>query len=482
MGRVEVPVFGGGWAVSASTGGCVVLCGGGGSGRHGVKNLVIAAEVAGGGEAPSSSSLSQGAEVLVKRGALDTQSELPNAVAVHPGGGACVASFEDGVRVVNLVRGKDVAELSPFSRQPSEETTKMIGTPSEGGKQGSDAVREWKLAEDEDRTLKLAGYGEQSAVAFAEDGTAVVLAGSASQGKSACVRMLEWPGLRVLWKKESASGEHDLVDVNDVAVSPDGAMVASTSGAGRVTLMDARRNGAVRWSAGPDSGLSLPGIGVGGRFRGVCFATRPHGSPDTLLVAGYNAPNACYLVAWRVPADGGVVTGSPAAARGGKGAAPPLVLDGCRRVARGESITRLCVSAGRTLLAVGTNEGRVMVHTAGGTMPVVLDRPRCHGLFVTTLAFGPARPLDTGRGKESVALLSASADTTVRVLQVPRNDGRPAWATPLAVLLIALMISLLLGLLSSQPELADAFRRWSVEEADALAISWRTLRTRILGE
>jgi len=299
--------------------------------------------------------------------------------------------------------------------------------------------------------------------------------------------MLEWPGLRVMWKKESASGEHDLEDVNDVAVSPGAEMVASTSGAGRVTLMDARRNGAVRWSAGPDSGLSLPGIGVGGRFRGVCFAVRPHGNPDQLIVAGYNAPNACYLVAWRVPEAAVVAaaTGTPAARSKGM----PLVLDGCRLVARGEAITRLCASAGRTLLAVGTNEGRVSVHSAGGAMPVVLDRPRCHGLFVTTLAFGPAHPQSTpapvpgerghAQAQDSAAVLSASADTTVRVLQVPRNDGRPAWATPVAVLLIALMLALLLSLRASHPELVDALRQWSVHEADALAIAWRTLMTRL---
>ncbi|KAI5353268.1 PREDICTED: SEC12 [Prunus dulcis] len=163
----------------------VVLAGGGGEGRSGVPNAILVAQFD-----PASVSLSH--QPVAK---LDTGSDLPYRMAVHPGGDGLICSFPNSCRWFE------------WDEESGED-------PKLGLKQS-------------DRVLdQLVDVGQQLALAFNKEGS--VLAAGGEDGK---LRVFKWPGMEIILNEAPAH-----TTVKQLDFSPDGKFLVSlgSSGPGRV--------------------------------------------------------------------------------------------------------------------------------------------------------------------------------------------------------------------------------------------------------
>lgn len=320
--------------------GVVLLGGGGGKKSSGIPNRLVLVAATGAPGEPLGGELAS----------VTMEDMPPTRVAAHPGGEVVAAAAGDGVALWDL------------SAAAGEEAV----APREAG--GGAA---------------LVVAGETKSLAFGAGGA--LLATGGAEGR---LRVWAHPAGRVVADAPSAHGDA----VTDVAFSPDGALLLSTSADGKGAAVWKVPEGAAAAGAGGggpaklsrEATLSAHGCPGKGRvvFRGGAFA--PDGSA---AYTGVNAGGVGFVVRWD--------TDGWKRAAGRKALADPL--------------TALALSPSGDVVAVGGAEGHVAILSAHGGMAPLRFVKGAHMVFVTGLAFSP----------DGSAVLSVSADAGALATPVP---------------------------------------------------------------
>lgn len=193
--KYDVPLFCGGWAGDNY----VLLGGGGGDSRHGIKNRLLVAKFS-----------SENGELSETVHHLSTGDTPPFKLAVHPGGDIAVAAFEKGCRLFEL---------------HLEEEDKLV--PSS-------------------RTLKaLEDADELKFLLFSQDGTHL-----AAGGEDKSLRVFLWPTME---EKLYVKDAHKK-GLKDADFSLDGTLLATTADSGPCHIWDVTKDKAVATLEAPQRG------------------------------------------------------------------------------------------------------------------------------------------------------------------------------------------------------------------------------------
>ncbi|CAI5527218.1 unnamed protein product [Closterium sp. Naga37s-1] len=402
------PLFCGAWAPTKGPRagaqgeeGLVVLAGGGGAGRHGIKSKIIACKY------------SFAADELSEVFSLSTGANPAFKITAHPNGDGLIAAFADACRLFQVTpgegeggtagkaeeaegkeggagaeRGEEVVAARRGSEEavpleqlqlvPSDTRLKWLGPGAEEGAGEGEGAEEGDGGEGKGAGeggngtgAKEEGKGEEGETAaevkcllFSADGCRVV-AGS-EDGR---VRVFEWPSTAVLMDVPRAHTS----SLRDADINLDSSLVATTADAGPLRV----------WSVRKGTALATLSIAEGGARFGMCRFSR---DPTKLLLY-----STCV--------------------KGGKGWVVVWETAAWKRVAvrkiHNDPISAFALSPDSTLLATGTPEGNVFIVDAR-TLSVRQRVVGAHLVFVTALDFSP----------NSRALLSVSGDSSARVTAV----------------------------------------------------------------
>eukprot|EP00271_Cylindrocystis_brebissonii_P006449 TRINITY_DN19241_c0_g1_i1.p1 TRINITY_DN19241_c0_g1~~TRINITY_DN19241_c0_g1_i1.p1 ORF type:complete len:410 (+),score=93.77 TRINITY_DN19241_c0_g1_i1:784-2013(+) len=199
--KYDIPIYCGAWLPKGSREEenkgekgkeMIVIGGGGGDRKHGIKNRIIVA-----GFDSKAEELSE--EVFH----LSTEEAPPFRLAIHPGGDTAVAAFEKGCRL--------------FTIQLEDEKEKLVAS---------------------DRILRGLGEdaGEQKFVIFSPDGTRL-----AAGGEDKGLRVFEWPSMEPLINVEKAHK----TSLKDGDFSVDGQFLATTADSGPCHVWDVTKDVAI---------------------------------------------------------------------------------------------------------------------------------------------------------------------------------------------------------------------------------------------
>ncbi|GJP64626.1 hypothetical protein CLOP_g21602 [Closterium sp. NIES-67] len=312
------PLFCGAWAPTKgpaagaqSAEGLVVLAGGGGAGRHGIKSKIIACKYS-----FSANELSD--EVF----SLSTGANPAFKITAHPNGDGLIAAFGDACRLFEVrpqeeEQQKGGGEAGTEGKEGSEEG----GVPLEQLQLVQSAVqlkrgeREGERGGKEEEEEKVA---EVKCLLFSADGCRVV-AGS-EDGR---LRVFEWPSMEVAMEVPRAHTS----SLRDADINLDGSLVATTADAGPLRV----------WSVRKGTAVATLSIAEGGARFGLCrFSPRPS---KPLLYSTCVKAGKGWVVVWETAA--------------------------WRRVAvrkiHNDPISAFAISPDSTLLATGTPEGNVFI-------------------------------------------------------------------------------------------------------------------------
>ncbi|KAF3796541.1 SEC12-like protein 2 [Nymphaea thermarum] len=195
----------GGHAASPPPLGYLILSGGGGDSRTGVKNSIFLSKFD-----FSSNSLSPPVDEF------HTDGDLPYRTAVHPGGEGLICSFPKGCRWFEWDASKDV-EAHKLGLKSSEKNLK-----------------------------ELEDAGQQIALTFNLDGSML-----ASGGEDGHLRVFKWPSMEMIVDQPNA---HECV--KDLDFSPDGKLLVSLGDSGPCRIWDLTSSAAVASLSG-DKGESF---------------------------------------------------------------------------------------------------------------------------------------------------------------------------------------------------------------------------------
>lgn len=164
----------------------IVLAGGGGQGNSGIRNAIVLAQFD-----PASVSLSH--DPVAK---LDTASDLPYRMTVHPAGHGLICAFSESCRWFDWE------------------------------KENKDGVHKLGVKHSDRLLTQLQHVGQQLALAFNQDGSVL-----ATGGEDGNLRVFKWPSIEIVFSEAKAH-----TTVKQLDFSPDGKFLVSLgqSGPGRV--------------------------------------------------------------------------------------------------------------------------------------------------------------------------------------------------------------------------------------------------------
>ncbi|XP_074330611.1 SEC12-like protein 2 [Apium graveolens] len=334
----------------------VVLSGGGGEGKSGIPNAILVSQFF-----VDSNSLSD--QPVAK---LGTGTNLPYRMAVHPGGEGLICSMPQSCRWFEWDEVK------------------------------SDDVCGWGLKSSEKILSQLEDIGQQLALTFDDEGSALAVGGE--DGK---LRVFKWPSMDSILDESNAHAS-----VKDLSFSPDGKFLASVGSSGPGRIWDIASSTPV---------AALPKV-KDERF-GFCRFSHSIQNNQVLYVTAMQGRGGS-IIKWNTTLWTRI---------------------SLKHITR-DSITAFNVSADGKYLAVGTMEGDILVlHSSSMRLHTAVKK--AHLGIVTSLMFS----------HDSRALLSTSFDSSARVTLVEdkKERGLSLWVILFMMLLaIAVYYSKLAELLS----------------------------------
>ena len=333
------------------------VAGGGGKKSSGIPNRILIArvdEVDGMGEPESWA---------------HTDEDAPQRLARHPGGKYVVCAFGGTLGVFSTTRRRaTVAGEGANGGATSSGATSSASTSASSGWTIDACHHELGLparvhVTPDEREVKCAAF----------DASGARLALGLESGE---VKILSWPSLEV----EMELGAHEKGAVTDIAWSPDGTGLLTTSAENATTSNIGR--GAAVWSLerGERVRTLFDESIVKSRARNVVFRGAAFAPSTSVAWTGLNLDGEGWVVKWDTNTW--------------------RVL-GKSRMFRNEPISGFAVNAQGTLIAAGSSEGHVKVIDAVKFTPIKYIKG-AHMIFVTTMAWNP-------RGN---IILSGSADAS----------------------------------------------------------------------
>ncbi|KAI4313780.1 hypothetical protein L6164_026734 [Bauhinia variegata] len=325
----------------------LAFAGGGGEGRSGIPNALLVAHFH-----VESNLLS---DQPVRR--LGTDSDLPYRMAVNPRGDGIICAMPNGCRWFEWDRN-DSAEIHKLSLKKSEKVL-----------------------------TQLEDVGQQLALAFNNDGTAL-----ATGGEDGNLRVFKWPSMEIIHNETRAHST-----VKDLHFSSDGKLLASLGSAGPCRVWDLSSTMVL---------TSLPNENR--EVFSSCRFSQNNSGTQVLYVAAMSDKGGS-IVTWDTKTW--ERTGSKR-----------ILLD---------PISALNVTADGKFLACGTISGDIVVVNSTN-MQIWTKIKNAHLGIVTALAFSP----------DSRALASASLDSSARVTIMEdkkKNGGSGLWIT-LFIIFLAIVV------------------------------------------
>ncbi|XP_021735541.1 SEC12-like protein 2 [Chenopodium quinoa] len=239
-------------------------------------------------------------------------------------------------------------------------------------------------------STKLEDVGQQLALTFSEDGS--LLAAGGEDGK---IRVFKWPSLEVLFTEEKA-----YTSVKDLHFSIDGKYLASVGSGGPCKVWDVTSSKAVASLAKENDEI----------FRFCRFSQSSE--RDQVLYTLAMRGKGGSIISWNTKSWKRITS---------------------KHIVR-DAVTAFNVSVDGKLLAIGTNEGDLLIINSS-KMQVQMNVKKAHLGLVTALTFS----------RDSRALGSASMDSSVRVtlVQDKSANGLNYWIIIFIILLAIAMYYLM---------------------------------------
>ncbi|KAJ1385090.1 WD40/YVTN repeat-like-containing domain superfamily [Sesbania bispinosa] len=326
-------------------GNCLVFAGGGGEGRSGIPNTVLLAHFD-----VASNSLSD--QPVCK---LGTDSELPYRMALHPNGDGLICAMETPKH----------CRWFDWDQNNSSETHKL------------------SLKFSEKVLTQLKDVGQQLALAFNNDGTAL-----AAGGEDGSVRVFKWPSMEIILNESNAHST-----VKDLHFSSDGKLLVSLGSGGPCRVWDV------------SSSIVLASLSNENReIFSSCRFSQINDGTQVLYIAAMADKGGCILTwntqTWERMSSKYIIR---------------------------DAISAFNVSADGKFLACGTPSGDIVIVNST-KMQIQTMIKRAHLGIVTALAFSP----------DSRALASVSMDSSARITVIEekkKNGGMSMWIAVFIILL-----------------------------------------------
>ncbi|KAI4357644.1 hypothetical protein L6164_001580 [Bauhinia variegata] len=325
----------------------LAFAGGGGEGRSGIPNAVLLADFH-----VESNSLSDQAV-----GRLGTDSDLPYRMAVNPGGDGIICAMSNGCRWFEWDRN-DSAEIHKLSLKKSEKVL-----------------------------TQLEDVGQQLALAFNNDGTAL-----ATGGEDGNLRVFKWPSMEIILHETKAHST-----IKDLHFSSDGKLLVSLGSAGPCRVWDL------------SSTMVLTSLSNENReVFSSCRFSQINDGTQVLYIAAMT-DKAGSILTWDTKT---------------------WERTGSKHIIR-DPISALNVSADGKFLACGTPSGDIVVVNSTKLQIQTIIK-KAHLGVVTALTFSP----------DSRVLASVSLDSSARVTIIDdkkKKGGSGLWIT-LFIILLAIVV------------------------------------------
>lgn len=322
----------------------LVFAGGGGAGRSGIPNALVIAHFD-----VASNSLSD--EPVCK---LGTDSQLPYRMALHSKGDGIICAMET----------PKVCRWFDWDQNKSSEIHKL------------------SLKSSEKVLTQLEDVGQQLALAFNNDGTAL-----AAGGEDGNIRVFKWPSMEVILKESNAHSS-----VKDLHFSSDGKLLVSLGSGGPCRVWDL------------SSSIVLTSLPNENRETfSSCRFSQTNDKTEVLYIAAVTEKGGSILT-WNTQTWERM---------------------GSKYITR-DAISAFNVSADGKFLACGTPSGDIV--TVNSTnMQIQTTIKKAHLGIVTALAFSP----------DSRALASVSMDSSARVtiIEEKKTNGLSLWIALFIILL-----------------------------------------------
>ncbi|XP_061355613.1 SEC12-like protein 2 [Gastrolobium bilobum] len=316
----------------------LVVAGGGGEGHSGIPNSVLLAHFD-----VASNSLS---DQPVSR--LGTGSELPYRMAVHPNGDGLICAMPKSCRWFEW--DSEIHQLG------------------------------LKLS---DRVLtQLEDVGQQLALAFNNDGTAL-----AAGGEDGYLRVFKWPSMEIILDESNAHST-----VKDLHFSSDGKLLASLGSSGPCRVWDVSSSTVLATLSNENHEV----------FRYCRFSQINDGTQ--VLYIFVMADKGGRILTWNTQTWERM---------------------GSKHIIR-DAISALNVSADGKFLACGTTSGDIVIINSTN-MKIQTMSKRAHLGIVTALAFSP--------NSRAVASVSMDSRVTVTIIEEKKNGGLSLWIAVFIILL-----------------------------------------------
>ncbi|XP_027346348.1 SEC12-like protein 2 [Abrus precatorius] len=327
-----------------SGGNYLVFAGGGGEGRSGIPNAVLLGHFD-----VASNTLAD--QPVCKVG---TDSELPYRMALHPNGDGLICAME----TPKICRWFDWEQNK------------------------SSAIHKWGLKLSEKVLTQFEDVGQQLALAFNNDGTAL-----AAGGEDGSLRVFKWPSMEIILNESNAHSS-----VKDLHFSSDGKLLVSLGSSGPCRV----------WDVSSSIVLATLSNENGEVFTSCRFSKIKDGT-QVLSIAAMKDKDGIILT-WNTQTWERI---------------------GSKYIIR-DAISALNVSADGKFLACGTPSGDIIVVNSTN-MQIHTMIKRAHLGIVTALAFSP----------DSRALASVSMDSSARVtiIEEKKNGALSLWIAVFIILL-----------------------------------------------